>query len=85
MRIFEPIGIPLRTSDIQNASPRQYSYEDLRPYVPTPEQQIKYNRDLAGYRMFPELPLDERFADFKVRLAEAIDRRAQFRTNMASS
>jgi hypothetical protein len=78
MSIFEGLfasnGVPLKSSDMRNVMP-QYSYDDLRPYVPTPEQQIKYNRDLAQYRMFPERPLDERFADFKVRLAAAIEHR----------
>ena len=84
MRLFEPIGIPRNPDDMRNVMP-QYSWEDLRPYVPTPEQDAKYIQDLRPYRMFPERPLDERFADFKVRLAEAIDKRAKFRTNMAST
>ena len=71
-------GVVLLPSDMQNAAPRQYSYNDLRPYTPTPEQEAKYIHGLRQYRMFPEppeAPLDERFADFKVRLAAAVDRR----------
>lgn len=77
MRLFEFTGVPLRPEDMRNVMP-QYSYDDLRPYAPTPEQEAKYIQGLRPYRMFPEPPLaslDERFADFKVRLAAAVDRR----------
>jgi hypothetical protein len=74
MRIFEFTGIPLHPGDERNVMP-QYSWEDLRPYTPTPEQEAKYAQSLRPYRMFPERNLDERFADFKVRLAAAIERR----------
>lgn len=75
MRLFEFTGLPHSPSDMQNAPPRQYSYDDLRPYAPTPEQEAKYIQGLRPYRMFPEAPLDERFADFKVRLAAVVDKR----------
>ena len=88
MSIFEGLfasnGVPLRPSDMQNVMP-QYSWEDLRPYTRSSEEEYQCYQNLSQYRMFPESPLDERFADFKVRLAEAIDKRAQFRTNQASS
>jgi hypothetical protein len=74
MRLFDFSGIPLRPDDLQNAMP-DYSQEDLRPYTPTPEQRAKYINYLRPYSMFSEAPLDERFADFKVRLAAAIERR----------
>lgn len=74
MRLFEFTGVPLNPQDERNVMP-QYSWEDLRPYTPTPEQEAKYARGLRPYRMFPETPLDERFADFKVRLAAAIESR----------
>jgi hypothetical protein len=74
MRLFELSGMPLNPQDERNVAP-QYRWEDLQPYVPSPEQQAKYTQGLAQYRMFPERPLDERFADFKVRLAAAIERR----------
>lgn len=74
MRLFEFSGVPLNPQDARNVMP-QYSWEDLRPYTPTPEQQAKYAQGLGQYRMFPEAPLDERFADFKVRLAAAVERR----------
>lgn len=74
MNIFGFAGVPVNPKDMQNAVP-QYSFEDLRPYVRSPEGEIKYNLGLQQYKMVPDAPLDERFADFKVRLAAAIARR----------
>lgn len=34
-----------------------------------------YIQGLAQFRRYPEKPLDERFADFKLRLAAAIEKR----------
>lgn len=71
MNIFDFLGIPLRPEDMQNATPQ---YQDLRPYTRSPEEEYAYIQGMRPYQMFPERPLDERFADFKVRLAAAIER-----------
>lgn len=36
---------------------------------------MEFMRSLANFRREPLRPLDERFADFKIRLAAAIERR----------
>ncbi len=73
---------------------------DLRPLTNEEIQQMQlaqlhgvqncqnpYNNLSGNYIPYQTIqrPLDERFADFKVRLAEAIDRRAQLVANTASS
>lgn len=40
-----------------------------------PRASMEFMRSLANFRREPLRPLDERFADFKIRLAAAIERR----------
>lgn len=80
MGLFDLCGIPLNAFDVRGLSQdemRERQYANLsaaQNYTRSPAQEMKYLMNLRQYQR-PEKPLDERFADFKARLAAAMLRR----------
>lgn len=78
MNIFDsPFGLALNPSDLRPMSEDEIAaYEaSLFPKMRQAVFPAEYHLRLANWRPYPDKPLDERYADFKIRLAAAIERR----------
>lgn len=73
---FQP-GYAFDPNGARALSEREMGYNQLCQLQGMQQAAVSsdYLRCLGQYKPFPEKPLDERFADFKVRLAAAVDRR----------